>query len=83
MVAQRVVSPVFVGRGEELSAPAAALDNTAVEQGPAVALLAGEAGIGKSRLLAEFTRSLGPAVRVVGGASARNRDGTRCRTHRS
>ncbi|WP_075001741.1 ATP-binding protein [Streptomyces qinglanensis] len=69
MVAQRVVSPVFVGRGEELSALAAALD-TAVEQGPAVALLAGEAGIGKSRLLAEFTRSLGPAVRVVGGVCA-------------
>ncbi|MEU7313489.1 hypothetical protein [Streptomyces sp. NPDC007083] len=44
MVAQRVVSPVFVGRGEELSALAAALDNTAVEQGPAVALLAGGPG---------------------------------------
>ncbi|GAA3612454.1 hypothetical protein GCM10022419_116840 [Nonomuraea rosea] len=33
MVAERVVSPVFVGRGEEL----AALD-TAVEQGAAVAV---------------------------------------------
>ncbi|MFC5824226.1 helix-turn-helix transcriptional regulator [Nonomuraea insulae] len=69
MVAERVVSPVFVGRGEELSALAAALD-MAVEQGPAVALVAGEAGIGKSRLLAEFARSLGPGVRVVGGACA-------------
>ncbi|MEV1247849.1 AAA family ATPase [Nonomuraea sp. NPDC049750] len=69
MVAERVVSPVFVGRGEELSALAAALD-MAVEQGPAVALVAGEAGIGKSRLLAEFARSLGPEVRVVEGACA-------------
>ncbi|WP_237102019.1 AAA family ATPase [Nonomuraea sp. MG754425] len=69
MVAERVVSPVFIGRGEELSALAAALD-TAVGQGPAVALVAGEAGIGKSRLLAEFARSLGPAVRVVEGACA-------------
>ncbi|GAA3427473.1 helix-turn-helix transcriptional regulator [Streptosporangium sandarakinum] len=69
MVAERVVSPVFIGRGEELSALAAALD-TAVGQGPAVALVAGEAGIGKSRLLAEFARSLGPGVRVVEGACA-------------
>ncbi|MGW4800617.1 AAA family ATPase [Nonomuraea sp. NPDC004297] len=69
MVAERVVSPVFIGRGEELSALAAALD-TAVGQGPAVALVAGEAGIGKSRLLAEFARSLSPAVRVVEGACA-------------
>ncbi|MGC0385609.1 ATP-binding protein [Streptomyces sp. SAI-129] len=69
MVAQRVVSPVFVGRSEELSKLAAALD-AAVEQGPAVALVAGEAGIGKSRLLAEFTRSLDPGVRVVGGVCA-------------
>ncbi|MEU5868231.1 ATP-binding protein [Nonomuraea sp. NPDC047529] len=69
MVAERVVSPVFVGRGEELAALVAALD-TAVEQGPAVALVAGEAGIGKSRLLAEFARSLGPGARVVEGACA-------------
>ncbi|MGN9846869.1 helix-turn-helix transcriptional regulator [Nonomuraea sp. H19] len=69
MVAERVVSPVFVGRGEELSALVAALD-TAVGQGPAVVLVAGEAGIGKSRLLAEFARSLGRGVRVVEGACA-------------
>ncbi|MEV0589078.1 AAA family ATPase [Nonomuraea sp. NPDC050310] len=69
MVAERVVSPRFVGRAEELAALATALD-TAVEQGPAVALVAGEAGIGKSRLLAEFARSLGPEVRVVAGGCA-------------
>lgn len=64
-----MVSPVFVGRSEELAQLAAALD-TAVEEGPAVALVAGEAGIGKSRLLAEFARSLDPGVRVVGGVCA-------------
>ncbi|GAA1617261.1 LuxR family transcriptional regulator [Nonomuraea maheshkhaliensis] len=69
MVAERVVSPVFVGRGEESAALAAALE-AAVGQGPAVALVAGEAGIGKSRLLAEFARSLGPGVRVAEGACA-------------
>ncbi|MET8472476.1 AAA family ATPase [Streptomyces sp. NPDC006422] len=69
MVTQRVVSPVFVGRNEELAELSAAWD-AACEQGPAVALVAGEAGIGKSRLLAEFTRSLGPEVRVVGGVCA-------------
>ncbi|RII15968.1 putative HTH-type transcriptional regulator [Streptomyces sp. YIM 130001] len=70
-----MVSPVFVGRDEELSALTAAL-GTAVEEGPAVVLVAGEAGIGKSRLLAEFTRSLDPGVRVVGGACTElGRDG--------
>ncbi|TYB47632.1 AAA family ATPase [Nonomuraea sp. PA05] len=69
MVAERVVSPVFIGRDEELAALAAAMD-AAVEQGPAVVLVAGEAGIGKSRLLAEFARSLGPGVRVVEGGCA-------------
>lgn len=68
-MAQRVVSPVLVGRSEELAGLTTALD-MAVEQGPAVALVAGEAGIGKSRLLAEFARSLDPGVRVVGGVCA-------------
>ncbi|MFE9373736.1 ATP-binding protein [Streptomyces sp. NPDC006711] len=75
VVTWRVVSPVFVGRDEELSALRAALD-TAVERGPGVALVTGDAGIGKSRLLAEFALSLGPGVRVVGGACAElGRDG--------
>ncbi|MFG1694617.1 ATP-binding protein [Nonomuraea sp. NPDC049309] len=66
-MAERVVSPVFVGRAEELSELAAALD-TAVEQGPAVALVAGEAGIGKSRLLAEFAASVRDRAMVAEGA---------------
>ncbi|GAA4202466.1 hypothetical protein GCM10022220_10090 [Actinocatenispora rupis] len=47
---------MFVGRGAALAALSAAL-GTAVADGPAVALVAGEAGIGKSRLLAEFART--------------------------
>ncbi|MEV3855629.1 AAA family ATPase [Streptomyces sp. NPDC050095] len=69
MVADRVVSPVFVGRDETLASLARAW-RTAVESGPAVVLVAGEAGIGKSRLLAEFAGTLGPEVRVVRGACA-------------
>ncbi|BCJ31655.1 ATP-binding protein [Actinocatenispora sera] len=69
MVAQQVVSPVLVGRDEALAALLATLE-TAVTRGPAVVLLAGEAGIGKSRLLAEFTGSVHTRVRAVSGACA-------------
>ncbi|WP_440581887.1 ATP-binding protein [Streptomyces flavofungini] len=63
----RVVSPVCVGRGEALEMLAGAL-RTAVGHGPAVVLVAGEAGIGKSRLLAEFARTLDGSVPVIEGA---------------
>jgi tetratricopeptide (TPR) repeat protein len=47
------VSSGFVGRGEELTRLLAALERA--EQGqPAIVLLAGEAGIGKTRLVAEL-----------------------------
>ena len=69
MVTDRVVSPVFVGRDGALAALAEAW-RTARAQGPAVVLVAGEAGIGKSRLLAEFARTLEPTVRLARGACA-------------
>ncbi|NEB80560.1 AAA family ATPase, partial [Streptomyces sp. SID14478] len=69
MVAERVVSPVLVGRDEALEALTQAW-RAAQAQGPAVALVTGEAGIGKSRLLAGFTGSLEPGVRVVAGGCA-------------
>jgi DNA-binding CsgD family transcriptional regulator/tetratricopeptide (TPR) repeat protein len=50
----RVTSPVLVGRHEETARLDRALE-AAVEDGSAVALVAGEAGVGKSRLIAEFT----------------------------
>jgi DNA-binding CsgD family transcriptional regulator len=49
----RVSSPVFVGRADELDRLCHALDE-AGEHRPATRLIAGEAGIGKTRLVAEF-----------------------------
>ncbi|MGW4802356.1 AAA family ATPase, partial [Nonomuraea sp. NPDC004297] len=61
----RVVSPVLVGRAEELRRLVAA-----VSRPPAVVVLEGEAGIGKSRLLAELAARPGTADRLLlrGGA---------------
>jgi predicted ATPase len=61
-VARRVSSPSFVGRAAELAALRGALERA--ETGvPGVALVAGESGVGKSRLLAELA-----AVARDGGA---------------
>lgn len=74
------VSPVFVGRAEELDAlcgalarVGAALDGpgpaTSESAGPRTLLLGGEAGIGKTRLVEEFTAAANRegAVVAVGG----------------
>ncbi|MGZ4303428.1 MAG: helix-turn-helix transcriptional regulator [Solirubrobacteraceae bacterium] len=47
-----LVSPAFVGRGVELAALVAALDSAAAGE-PAVVLVGGEAGVGKTRLVEE------------------------------
>lgn len=47
----RVVSPVMVGRADELAAVVAALSRS-----PAVIVVEGEAGVGKSRLVTELLR---------------------------
>ncbi|MEO3795834.1 AAA family ATPase [Nonomuraea sp. B10E15] len=64
-VAGRVISPVLVGREEELRRLVAA-----VSRPPAVVVLEGEAGIGKSRLLAELAARPEMAGRLLlrGGA---------------
>ncbi|WP_219510313.1 helix-turn-helix transcriptional regulator [Nonomuraea ceibae] len=64
-VSGRVISPVLVGREEELRRLAAA-----VSRPPAVVVLEGEAGIGKSRLLAELAARPETAGRLLlrGGA---------------
>ncbi|MFI6516987.1 ATP-binding protein [Spirillospora sp. NPDC050679] len=63
-VVGQVVSPLLVGRSAELARLAAA-----VRRPPAVAVVSGEAGIGKSRLVAEMAAELEPdGVRVLTGA---------------
>jgi DNA-binding CsgD family transcriptional regulator len=63
----RVSSPVFVGRTAELDRLCRALDE-ARERHPAVRLIAGEAGIGKTRLVAEFTgRARAGGAHVLSG----------------
>jgi predicted ATPase len=55
-----VVSPVFVGRREEIASLAALLHR--VQQGaPAFALIGGEAGVGKTRLIGELAAQAGSA----------------------
>ncbi|HYB26184.1 MAG TPA: AAA family ATPase [Solirubrobacteraceae bacterium] len=57
----RIVSPLFVGRREELAALQGVLDQ-AVAGHAATVLIAGDAGVGKTRLIDEFRR------RVTAGA---------------
>ena len=62
------MSSVFVARDDELAVVRAALDRAARGE-PAVVFVGGEAGVGKSRLVAEAVRpGGGPAARVLVGA---------------
>ena len=54
----RTFSSAFVGREEELASLEELLDEVAKERSPRFALIVGEPGIGKSRLLAELARRL-------------------------
>ncbi|HKO28867.1 MAG TPA: AAA family ATPase, partial [Solirubrobacteraceae bacterium] len=63
-----LVSPVFVGRGPELAAMVAALDS-AVAGEPAIVLVGGEAGVGKTRLVEEAAdRARAGGARVLTGS---------------
>jgi DNA-binding CsgD family transcriptional regulator/tetratricopeptide (TPR) repeat protein len=63
----RVASPTFVGRVEELQTLEAARRRAATTE-PAVVLLGGEAGVGKTRLVAELTaRCATDRTRVLAG----------------
>ncbi|MGH3265277.1 MAG: ATP-binding protein, partial [Trebonia sp.] len=68
VMGRRGGSPILVGRAAEMATLQAALD--AVRQGdPAALLIGGEAGMGKTRLIAEFTVAARDAgVRVLTGA---------------
>ncbi|RZQ59791.1 helix-turn-helix transcriptional regulator [Amycolatopsis suaedae] len=69
----QVVSPVFVGRDEEARTLAAAAADVAAGR-PAAVLVGGEAGVGKSRLVAEFTATLDARV-LTGGCVEHGADG--------
>jgi AAA ATPase domain len=63
----RVASPTFVGRVEELQVLEAAR-RRAADGEPAVVLVGGEAGVGKTRLVAELTaRCAANGIRVLAG----------------
>ena len=62
VVAVRVSSPTLIGRGHELDRVAAALAG-ARDGRPAFVLVAGEAGVGKTR----FIREVAARARAVGG----------------
>jgi DNA-binding CsgD family transcriptional regulator len=71
----RVVSPAFVGRIEELDVLEAALGR-ATNSEPAVVLVGGEAGVGKTRLVAELTaRCATDGTRVLTGGCVPVGDG--------
>jgi DNA-binding CsgD family transcriptional regulator/tetratricopeptide (TPR) repeat protein len=61
---QPVVCPILVGRSAELTALQECIQQTASGQG-GVVLLSGEAGIGKSRLLAELEWAAGEAFAEI------------------
>jgi DNA-binding CsgD family transcriptional regulator/tetratricopeptide (TPR) repeat protein len=63
-VTRRVSSPVFVGRAAELERLTDALERASAGQ-PSLVLVAGEAGVGKSRLMSEFS----PVVEAAGGVT--------------
>src|SRR6266545_908804 len=67
-VARRVSSPVLVGRAAEVAQLRAALERAAAGQ-PAIEVVAGEAGVGKTRLVAELLGEAGElgAVALIGG----------------
>ena len=67
-VARRVSSPVLVGRDAEAARLRAALERAAAGR-PAIVVVAGEAGVGKTRLVADLVGRAGElgAVALTGG----------------
>jgi predicted ATPase len=66
-VARRVSSPVLVGRDAEVARLDAALERAAAGR-PAIVVVAGEAGVGKTRLITELTaRCAAQGTRVLAG----------------
>jgi hypothetical protein len=71
----RLVSPVIVGRATELETASRALDG-ALRGAPVHLLVAGEAGVGKSRFVAELAEdATGRGMRILRGECANVGDG--------
>jgi DNA-binding CsgD family transcriptional regulator/tetratricopeptide (TPR) repeat protein len=70
----RMASPTFVGRVEELQLLEAAR-RRAADADPAVVLVGGEAGVGKTRLVAELTARCAEGTRVLAGGCVPVGDG--------
>src|SRR5918997_3016936 len=67
IMASRVTSTRFVGRAAELEELRGALEEAAAGR-PSLAFVAGESGVGKTRLLSELERAArADGVRVIGG----------------
>lgn len=66
MVSLPTTSPTMIGRASDLRALQAVFDAVAAGESRSV-VLSGEAGIGKTRLLTEFTRSVRSSALVVTG----------------
>ena len=62
-----LISPVMLGRGEQLAALKRFFDGVCTGS-PAVALLGGEAGAGKTRLIAEFAHVVAGQAVLLSGA---------------
>jgi DNA-binding NarL/FixJ family response regulator len=70
-----MVEPVFVGRRAEMGALSDALAR-ARDGAPSTVLIGGEAGVGKSRIVEEFTRRVGDTAHVlIGGCVDLGADG--------
>jgi class 3 adenylate cyclase/DNA-binding SARP family transcriptional activator len=73
VVLEEATSPVpdydspFVGRGDQLARLTEAFERVVTERVPALLTIIGPAGIGKTRLAAEFTSTLGERASVVHG----------------
>jgi predicted ATPase len=63
----RLISPVMVGRGEQLAALRQSFDRVRAGS-PATVLLGGEAGAGKTRLIAEFAHVVAGQAVLLSGA---------------
>jgi len=82
MTMARLSSPIFVGRASELERLHHALQ-LASDHRPTTRLVAGDAGIGKTRLMSEFVAGRGRQAHTSSSGTAFSSERPACRTRRS